>query len=42
LGSSAKVYKVEIHWPDGKKEEMAVPGVDRIPTVVEGQGVVDK
>ena len=41
LGSSAKVAKVEIDWPSGRKEEVAVPGVDRILTVVEGHGVVE-
>ena len=42
LGTAAKIAKVEVHWPDGKKEEIAAPGVDRILTVVEGQGIVDK
>jgi hypothetical protein len=41
LGSSAKVARVEIDWPSGRKEEVAVPGVDRILTVVEGHGVVE-
>jgi enediyne biosynthesis protein E4 len=42
LGSTTKVEKVEIHWPSGKREEIVVPGVDRILTVVEGQGIVEK
>src|SRR6266436_4341277 len=42
LGSATKVDKIEIHWPSGKKEELVVPGVDRILTVVEGEGVVEK
>jgi hypothetical protein len=42
LGSATKVEKVEIHWPSGKTEEIAVSGVDRILTVVEGKGVVEK
>jgi hypothetical protein len=42
LGAATKLDKVEIHWPSGKKEEVAVPAVDRIITVVEGQGVVAK
>ena len=42
LGKSIKVDRVEIRWPSGKKEELVVPGVDRILTVVEGQGVADK
>jgi len=42
FGSATKVDKIEIHWPSGKKEEIVAPGVDRILTVVEGQGVVEK
>jgi enediyne biosynthesis protein E4 len=42
LGSTTKVKKVEIHWPSGKREEIVVPAVDRILTVVEGQGIVGK
>ncbi len=42
LGPSAKVEKIEICWPSGKKEEIVAPAVDRILTVIEGQGVVEK
>ena len=42
LGSATKVDKIEIHWPSGKKEELVASGVDRILTVLEGQGVVEK
>jgi hypothetical protein len=42
LGTAGKIDKVEVHWPDGKKEEVAAPGVDKILTVVEGHGIVDK
>jgi len=42
LGTSARVEKIEIHWPSGKQEEISVPGVDRIFRVVEGQGAVEK
>jgi hypothetical protein len=42
LGSATKVDKVEIHWPSGTKEEIAVPQIDRIYTVVEGKGSVEK
>jgi enediyne biosynthesis protein E4 len=42
LGSATKVDKVEIHWPNGTKEEIAVPQIDRIYTVVEGKGSVEK
>jgi enediyne biosynthesis protein E4 len=39
LGAATKVGKVEIVWPSGGKEEIAVPGVDRIYTVMEGAGI---
>jgi hypothetical protein len=39
---ATKVEKVEIHWPSGKKEEIAVQDVDRIFTVREGQGILEK
>jgi len=37
LGNLSQVDKIEIHWPSGQKEEIVVPGADRILTVVEGQ-----
>jgi hypothetical protein len=40
LGSATKVDKVEILWPDGVKEEIKIPEIDRIITVAEGKGVV--
>jgi len=42
LGATAKVDKIEVHWPDGRKEETQVSSVDRIVTVVEGLGIHDK
>jgi enediyne biosynthesis protein E4 len=39
LGAAAKVDKLEIHWPSGVTEEISVPGIDRILTVVEAQGI---
>ena len=42
LGAAKKIEKVEIHWPDGAKEEISVPEVDRIFTVVEGKGIEKK
>jgi enediyne biosynthesis protein E4 len=42
LGAATKVDKLEVVWPDGKKEEIAVSGVDRILTIVEGKGVTEK
>jgi hypothetical protein len=40
LGTATKVDKVEIDWPSGAKEEIRVPPVDQIFTVVEGKGIV--
>ena len=40
LGAATKVDKVEIHWPSGAKEQVTLPAVDRIYTVVEGKGIV--
>jgi len=42
LGSAAKVDKLEIHWPSGAIEMIKVPGVDRLLTIVEGKGIVNK
>ncbi len=39
LGDATTVEKVEIRWPSGLKEQVTVPGVDRMVTVVEGKGV---
>jgi len=40
LGRSDKIDKIEIHWPSGLKQELTVPSVDRIFTVVEGKGIL--
>ena len=40
LGAASKVDKVEIQWPSGKKQEIAVPQVDRIFTVDEKNGLL--
>ena len=40
LGSAAKIDKVEVFWPDGAKEEVRIPAIDRIVTLVEGKGMV--
>jgi len=42
LGTATKVDKVEIHWPSGAKEQIILPEVDRIYTVVEGKGIVER
>jgi len=39
LGVATKVDKVEIRWPSGTVEQVALPGVDAIFTLVEGKGV---
>jgi hypothetical protein len=39
LGPATKVEKVEIQWPSGTKQELAVPAIDRIFSVEEGKSV---
>jgi enediyne biosynthesis protein E4 len=41
LGAATTVDKVEILWPDGAKEGIKIPAIDRILTVVEGKGVAE-
>jgi hypothetical protein len=38
LGQAITVDAIEVHWPSGKVEKFAVPGVDRIVTLTEGTG----
>jgi hypothetical protein len=38
LGPATKVDSLEVHWPSGAVEQFAVPQIDRIVTVMEGQG----
>src|ERR1700728_501943 len=40
LGETAKVDGVEIHWPSGTVERIALPEVDRFYYVEEGKGIV--
>jgi hypothetical protein len=40
LGENTSVDKLEIRWPDGKLETLALPGIDRYFAVEEGKGVV--
>ena len=42
LGSATKIDKVEILWPDGFKEEVQIPAIDRIFAIAEGKGVVEQ
>jgi len=40
LGAATQVDNVEIHWPDGRKEQVRIPAVDRIYTAIEGKGIL--
>ncbi len=42
LGSAKRVEKLEIQWPSGAIEEVSVPGINRILTIAEGKGVVER
>jgi hypothetical protein len=42
LGAAVKVDKVEIHWPSGTKEQITLPAVDRIFTVLENKGIAER
>ncbi len=39
LGKATAVSQVEIHWPSGRVERLALPGVDRIYSITEGHGI---
>jgi hypothetical protein len=39
LGDATDAGSAEIHWPSGKKETIKLSDVDRIYTIVEGQGI---
>jgi enediyne biosynthesis protein E4 len=39
LGTATEINQVEILWPDGAKEQIATPRVDRLITVQEGKGI---
>jgi hypothetical protein len=41
LGDATDAGTAEIHWPSGAKESVRLPGVDRIFTIKEGQGITD-
>jgi hypothetical protein len=40
LGSATVVDKVEIHWPSGAVEKVALPAVDRYFVLEEGKGLI--
>ncbi len=39
LGQATTIDSVEVHWPDGAVEQVKLPGLDAIYTVVEGSGM---
>ena len=39
IGKAKQVDKLGIRWPDGVKENITLPGVNRVFTIVEGKGV---
>ena len=41
LGAATRVDKLEIRWPSGQRETVAVPGINRFLTIAEGRGLVD-
>jgi hypothetical protein len=41
LGTATRVDKVEILWPDGAKEQIKIPAIDRIVTVIEVKGIAE-
>jgi hypothetical protein len=42
LGATAKIDKLEIHWPSGLRQTLALLEVDRILTIEEGKPIVGK
>ncbi|MGH9518654.1 MAG: hypothetical protein ACRD2D_03355, partial [Terriglobales bacterium] len=38
-GDATGAGTAEIHWPDGVKETVKLPAVDRIYTIEEGKGI---
>ena len=42
IGKAKQVDKLEIRWPDGKKENVALSGINRVFRVVEGKGAVEE
>ena len=42
LGKASRVEKLEIRWPDGKKQAVELGSVDRIYTIEEGKGATEE
>jgi enediyne biosynthesis protein E4 len=40
LGTSAKVDRLEVRWPNGKAEQYAITAVDQIGAIEQGSGVI--
>jgi len=38
LGAETKLAGIEVRWPNGAREQFAVPGIDRIVELTEGKG----
>src|SRR6266851_2365524 len=39
IGRAKQVDKLEVRWPDGSNENISLPGINRVFTIVEGKGV---
>jgi len=42
LGAATKIDAVEVHWPSGKVESVALPVIDTIVRISEGKGTVTR
>ena len=42
LGAASTIDAIEVHWPSGAVEQVKLPGVDGIYTVIEGSGIGKK
>ncbi len=42
LGNATKIDKLEIKWANGKSETVSIEGCDRVFTIQQGKGVVNK
>ena len=40
LGEATKVDKLDIHWPSGLKQQLAIQEIDRIITIEEGKAAL--
>jgi len=42
IGKAKQVDKLEIRWPDGNRENVVLPGINRVYRIVEGTGAVEE